>query len=462
MKRSSIVLAVLFAMFVSAATTMAAGYSMQITFTNFNGRGTLTNFPALVKLDASNTDSYDGFLDTTDGWDLRFWTNSALSGDQLNYEIESFDTNSTSFIWVQVPELTHNGSIWASWGDATYNSQASYTTNGDVWTEGYVGVWHLGNANDSGTNGYDGTVQGDAAATTGVIDSGYTFDGVGDYIDLVDHDFTDNLTVMAWARRTADSPGPAVSGTIVGSEISNSQQFFYEWENSDNIRFYTWGTSDPGKDLDSSTLGDSVWYHFVGTYDGSFKRIYTNGVLDTFGAATGSMASNNENLMIGYGAGSGAKDNYFYGQIDEVRVSNIARSTNWIWASYMTQGSDHESFVEYGSVTLPDGISWTATDTTNILQTSAWTTASVNTNLDTCILVWEETATAPDPGPGTTNDWSYHRDLGTPTAGTVTAQITNLTAGTVYVWRFYGESGSTNEWSGAVNFSTIDTARRQQ
>ena len=84
------------ALAVAVSRAAAAGYSMEITFTNFAGHGTLTNFPALIKLTTNNTENYTGFLDTTNGWDLRFWTNSSLSGTELNYEIELF--SSASFV----------------------------------------------------------------------------------------------------------------------------------------------------------------------------------------------------------------------------------------------------------------------------------------------------------------------------------------------------------------------------
>jgi len=169
------------------------GYSMQIAFTNFVGRGTLTNFPVMVRLTTSNTVDYTGFINTINGWDLRFWTNATLSGTELSYEIESFNSSSNSCVWVKVPQISQNSSIWASWGNPAYNNQAAYTTNGDVWTQGYRGVWHLnepvadeavgGVHGDSTSYGNHGAQYSNAPAA-GVCGGAQSFDGNGDYIDF--------------------------------------------------------------------------------------------------------------------------------------------------------------------------------------------------------------------------------------------------------------------------------------
>jgi hypothetical protein len=97
-------------------------------------------------------------------------------------------------------------------------------------------------------------------------------------------------------------------------------------------------------------------------------------------------------------------------------------------------------------------IVWSAETTSAITTNSATASASVDTALTNAVLVWEETATAPNPG--TTNDWTYHPSLGPKNAGPVTAPISSLSADTEYTWRFYGETASTNGWSAATTFVT--------
>ena len=40
----------------------------------------------------------------------------------------------------------------------------------------------------------------------------------------------------------------------------------------------------------------------------------------------------------------------FDGIIDEVRILDVARSGDWVWACWMNQGTNHRTFVTYDSV----------------------------------------------------------------------------------------------------------------
>jgi hypothetical protein len=104
---------------------LAGGYQLPITFGGYTNRSeVLTNFPVLVVL--SNNVGGSGFnfaalpFLSTNGWDLRFKTNLLDTGvATLNYEIESWNPDSASYIWVRVPVIPTNGSgkIWATWGN---------------------------------------------------------------------------------------------------------------------------------------------------------------------------------------------------------------------------------------------------------------------------------------------------------------------------------------------------------
>ena len=65
------------------------------------------------------------------------------------------------------------------------------------------------------------------------------------------------------------------------------------------------------------------WVHIAGTYDGKSGegKIYIDGVLDGEGKIDGDIVPNNDVLWLGRGAGP-----FLEGRMDEVRISNIARS----------------------------------------------------------------------------------------------------------------------------------------
>jgi len=92
------------------------------------------------------------------------------------------------------------------------------------------------------------------------------------------------------------------------------------------------------------SLQKGQWYYVAGVFDGAQACQYLNG----YGACqpislSGSINYATGALYIGaYNKGLG----YFNGLIDEVRVSNIALSPSWLYASYL---SETNSFITYSA-----------------------------------------------------------------------------------------------------------------
>jgi len=81
-------------------------------------------------------------------------------------------------------------------------------------------------------------------------------------------------------------------------------------------------------------FGSSAWVHLVGTYDGAYWNLYTNGVLAAKqAAATGALAVNSGDWAIG-STGNGWADN-FTGNIDEVAVYSKALSPAQVASHYL-------------------------------------------------------------------------------------------------------------------------------
>jgi hypothetical protein len=431
------------------AGKVAAGYTMQISFTNFAGRGTLTHFPALVKLTPSNTDSYYGFLNTTDGYDLRFWTNSALTGTALSYEIESFDTRATSYIWVKVPQVSLNSSIWASWGDPAYNSQETYTSNGDVWTEGFVGVWHMTEVNAEDSTANQSTCVGLGNQTEGAM-VGAGQDCSGGSLDTQEDalfDLSNDFTLSCWMKDNNSNSG--WDGPI--TKLTKWSSGYQIGQKNSSFAFVAYWSNGWGGDWASSLepVSGGTWYHVTATISNGVAYTYRNGVLiDTYSGKSG-QTINTGNSTLRFGT--------YDGSVDEVRVVDVVRSPDWIWACWMNQGDNHDGFVAYGLPTVPGGVNWTDRATSNILDTTAWASATVLTNLTQAVLVWDTS----DRGTGSTNDWpaANRIGLGPQSAGAVTARMTALDPGTAYVWRLHGTSATTNGWSAPTSFLTLAPPR---
>ena len=197
----------------------AWSFRTKLRFAGYDKAGTLTNFPALVVLQTNLTGfSYSDFTSPTNGADLRFSASNATTA--LNYEIQEWNTNGSSYLWVQVPTIaSSNDYVYAYWGYDT--NAAPCTTNGATWTNDYQGVWHLdetvGNALDSTSNRFSGAVTVSARGVTGKIASGYQFSGAGNFVNI-NMTLGPTVTISTWASKAAgaemlwvvrgDNPGP--------------------------------------------------------------------------------------------------------------------------------------------------------------------------------------------------------------------------------------------------------------
>jgi hypothetical protein len=110
------------------------------------------------------------------------------------------------------------------------------------------------------------------------------------------------------------------------------------------------------------SLSDGAWYHFASVYDFDKKeiRLYFNGKLIGSCPYDKPIVSNNEDLYFGASFPGGQE--YFRGDLDEIRIFNRALDDNEVIALYLagsTQGiiSASQPVIDFGSV-------FPATDTT--------------------------------------------------------------------------------------------------
>ncbi|NCF82792.1 MAG: DUF2341 domain-containing protein, partial [Proteobacteria bacterium] len=115
----------------------------KLTFDNLRQSEHLYDFPVLVKLTGGYNIDYS--QTQANGEDLRFFD---ADGTALAYEVEEWDENGTSYVWVRVPKVdgwSNTDHIWMYYGNGTAIAGQSPQ---DVWMPSYQGVWHL---SESGT-----------------------------------------------------------------------------------------------------------------------------------------------------------------------------------------------------------------------------------------------------------------------------------------------------------------------
>jgi hypothetical protein len=105
----------------------------------------------------------------------------------------------------------------------------------------------------------------------------------------------------------------------------------------------------------SPTAGE--WYYITVVWESAkVPRFYINGAqVKTKGVATITSIFNNSGAPLDIGRSTYVTDRYLKGSLDEIRISNIARSASWILTCYNNQ-KDPSSFYNIGNQeTLADG-----------------------------------------------------------------------------------------------------------
>lgn len=193
-----------------------------------------------------------------------------------------------------------------------------------------VALWHFdeGSGNqvfDATGNGNTGNIEGATWTTDSAFGSALSFDGVNDRISVVKTpsvDLTSQVTLEAWVKRNSNTPG-----TIISSNgpfyIAINPEFRFPIDGTIRVGVYT---TDGWHEFSSITsLQVGLWYHIAMTYDGSRLRIFVNGVEDSYIPVSGPIRVVSQHLYLGWG--EPGHNQYFDGIIDEVRISDIARTS---------------------------------------------------------------------------------------------------------------------------------------
>src|SRR4029077_794053 len=246
---------------------------------------------------------------------------------------------------------TSDTTIYLCYGNASITTEQSNKSG--VWDTNYKGVWHLPNgtalsANDSTSNGINGTVNG-AVAGSGRNGGGASFDGSAwHYVSLGDPAAVDfgagDYTLEAWIKA---SSLPDFQFILAKDSDSNNRQFLCSIDPSGVIRvtlFYS--SSGLVVYKTGAVITANNWYHLVAARSGNAFKVYVNGVDQNAVYDAANATANFPQTMTATAAeldiGRRAYANYQYpfnGTIDEVRISGGARSANWITAEYNNQNS---------------------------------------------------------------------------------------------------------------------------
>ena len=354
----------------SADTIDASAFAahFDVTFPGYAGSAPLENFPVLVRLSAQRN-GFDYSACQALGADLRF---ADAAGNLLPCEVDTWTPGGESLVWVKVPSLSRSTRITAYYG-WTF---APPVDPADVWDDGYVGVWHLGEstlplressgvstafnetADGNETLGASGAVGGAVDFAAGTVNSRLLAP------DDDDLDEFDDFTVEMWTKQESAIPSSANGGyqpyllTKVGS--GEYSYIFYQNTVTANGVFRV-GNGSGNANISGSAMIPAMneWNHQVVVRDTTAQKAYC--YMSGLPAPEGGIA-----LPDGYGvtipdsssplylgnAQTTANNKAFPGQIDELRISKVARSAAWVKATHDTVAS--ASFARYSATRAND------------------------------------------------------------------------------------------------------------
>ncbi|WP_295794231.1 DUF2341 domain-containing protein [Mucilaginibacter sp.] len=319
----------------------------------------LTNFPALLSIQDNNLIIASSCTDkvyTPNGPNYDFAFVDA-TGAELNYQIESYNqTTGTLLVWVKIPTLTYatNNGITFYYGSLAPTVTHNTAFFQGTWASDYQAVYHFnestytGTVTDGSASGNTGTASGMSSSdlVTGKIGTAYTF-ASGKKITATTVNVAGTFTISAWVKPTTISTDQKImtNQAASGSGTGGYKLGIYsdnKVESESGIAITRGSTPVP------PAVVANTWYYVQGVFNGSTLSTYINGtqyaVLSTTTAPTSTTS-----YYIGVGEGGNVY--YFNGLIDEARVSNVAKSTDWLKAEYVNQGNP-VSFTTSGATTV--------------------------------------------------------------------------------------------------------------
>jgi hypothetical protein len=327
----------------------------KLTFDNSDQTKPLSNFPVLINLSSENFDYAKANLNASD---LRFIDSDGTT--ELKYHIEDWDPSGYSYIWVNITEIKESPSIDYIW--MYYNNSAA-SDNQDItgtYDETFSGVWHLNETGidtrfDSTKNYNNGTpnnYEGDEA-TTGKIDGADEFEngGTGDYIDCGTNSIpnSDYHTITVWVNLDLNSGDSeyllisnqdlAVPRKGIGLFVRRSDGAIGKWLNS----AYHFSSINKITSNEWAFIAINGYKHPSSGYleismDGSSRENIYSGDTNNLTIVAGT------SLVFGKWPGPGPtlETN---GILDEIQISKVSRSLDWIRAQYL---SVNNKFITFG------------------------------------------------------------------------------------------------------------------
>jgi biopolymer transport protein ExbB len=342
--------------------------SINTTPSGANIDKTVLNYPLLVKLNDSN---FDFKKTNADGSDIRFSKSDRMTA--LEYEIARWDIQTLQAeIWVLADSVLGNNDtqhIFMYSGNTNVKSLSNPARTFDT-SFGYAGVWHLedklkinGNEKhikDATSHANHGAPNGEmdeSSSINAVVGKGLLFDGVDDFIGMEDPPalkLSGPVTVSAKLRADSNSHMAFLGKYRPEGEQRSWQVALEERDGVNRFQLFFSPNGQSGSTLHFASpkvIELEKWYDFTFVFVPSQSvSVYIDGGLDTTVADSVLPELFDSKAQFRIGARDGVFDAPeqpvshsaipLKGAVDEVRISRVNRSAEWVRLNYESQKKD--------------------------------------------------------------------------------------------------------------------------
>ncbi len=315
-----------------------------------SGSTDLLNFPVLINISSDadlRTVANSGHVENANGYDIYFTADDGVT--RLEYQLQKYTASTGELItWVNVPTLstTYSTTIYMYYGNTSITSDQSQTS---TWNSNFKGVWHLDNNDfsDDSQTGNHATNSGSSNMSSAKIIGGRSFPGTNtNFIQVPLSGMTGGNgqgTVSFWGMVTTVEASTYFFGETTvqtGAGYANRIQL-YVGDGAGNLYLGLGGNHSLQTNV--QLMATNTWYHIglswvnSGAGSGTYS-IVVNGVQKGSGAYSGFTAIHSF-ADLGNDGNASQRTEEITGNMDEVHVSNVARSADWLITEYNNQNN---------------------------------------------------------------------------------------------------------------------------
>ncbi|MEI7981668.1 MAG: LamG-like jellyroll fold domain-containing protein [Bacteroidota bacterium] len=164
--------------------------------------------------------------------------------------------------------------------------------------------------------------------TLGAQNFALYFNGLNNKVGIYDSPVlnpTSALTVEAWIN-AGSWAGSIWAGNIICKQGTSPDRGYGLTAGENGRVEFTISMSNSWKSVNTpQMLGLNTWYHLAGVFDGTSLKIYVNGLLQNTTVVSGAI-SPSTGVVMNFGENPTFSGRYFNGDMDEVRIWNVART----------------------------------------------------------------------------------------------------------------------------------------